>query len=220
MAAHATVVLMLLSATATYDSAMAKAVSLYNEAEWDAALRELDTAQKNATTDAQRVAVAMHQGIVLANVPNPDAARKAWRKALALDPKADLPLAVSPRVRALFQEVQREPRPASDAPKKDLNLTPDDDEPPKFVPRPTVEERHVPIVPIVSLGVGLAAGGIGLGFSLASNSELAAARQAQLPEQAEMLRGRAQTDTTVANVAFAVAGAAALTALVTFILID
>src|SRR5437879_5757679 len=95
--------LLLAGASGSYDTAMAKAVELYNEAEWDAALRELSSAEALAKNDAQRVAVWLHQGVMHANVPNPDAARAAWRRALELDPDATLPLAVSPRVRALFE---------------------------------------------------------------------------------------------------------------------
>src|SRR6267154_2536887 len=113
MSALATALLLLTAgASSSYDAAMAKAVALYNEAEWDAALRELTIAEKLATDDHQRLAVLMHQGIMLANVPDPEAARASWRRGLELDPKAELPLAVSPRVRSLFQEVQRERRAA------------------------------------------------------------------------------------------------------------
>src|SRR5262249_18302894 len=156
-----TALMVLLSASTSFDAAIARAVSLYNEAEWDGALRELSIAEKYASTDAQRLSVLLHEGIMLANVPDPEAARTSWRRGLELDPNAELPLAVSPRVRALFQEVQRSVKQkhlAKDAPKQDeLTPKPTGTSPPELVPPPAAEKSHFPIVPVVSLGAGLAA---------------------------------------------------------------
>jgi hypothetical protein len=221
MAALTTAVLLIASASGSYDAAMAKAVALYNEAEWDAALRELTIAEKFAASEEQKLKVWVHEGIMLANVPDADAAKAAWVRALKVDPKLQLPLAVSPRVKAMVQEAQKLAEAARkaerDAPRQ-VQLTPQDPG-----PRPAYDgQPSFPLVPIISLGVGVVAGGLGLGFALGANSLLAAARNPALqgtPEP-DRLKGQAATYSTIANVAFAVAGAAALTALITFIVID
>lgn len=210
MHALALALLLVAGAGGSYDASMKKAVGLYNEAEWDAALRELTIAEKFATTDAQRLSVWLHEGIMMANVPDADAARAAWKRALELDVKAELPLPVSPRVKALFQEVQKQVKQQlADAPRKQT-LTPR---------RPqALDEQRFPIVPVISLGLGLVSGGIGLAFAVVANST----RDASRAPGADMaaLSARASLYSTIANIAFAVAGAAALTALITFILLD
>jgi hypothetical protein len=213
-AALATAVLML-SAAAPFDAAMAKAVGLYNDAEWDAALRELTIAERLAADDAQRASVWLHQGVMLANVPDAEAAKAAWRRALEVNAGAELPLPVSPRVKALFQEVQKAAQAAkADAPKQQA-LTPDGSR------RVQVEApSHFPIWPVVSLGAALAAGGIGIGFALGANGQLQASRNTTDPGVKEEFRQAAATQSMVANVAFAVAGVAALAALITFIVLD
>jgi hypothetical protein len=215
MGALASALLLSLAAT-PFDAAMGRAVALYNDAEWDAALRELTIAERLATDDGQRVQVWLHQGIMLANVPDAAAAKAAWRRALEVNLEAELPLAVSPRVKTLFQEAkQAAEKAAEDAPKqRDLTPQPGD-------PRPQLESQtSFPIVPVISLGAALAAGGVGLGFALSANAQLAAARDTIDPMLKEELRGRAGTHSMIANIAFVVAGAAALAALITFIVLD
>ncbi len=202
-----------LAAVSPFEAAMGRAVAHYNEAEWDAALKELAIAERQAGTDTERVAVWMHQGVVLANVPDAEAAKAVWRRALEEIPAAPLPLQVSPRVKSLFEEVQREvaTRAPADAPKQAA-----------LAPAPKNElagGSGVPIVPIVSLGVAVAAGGVGLGFAISASSLLNAARVAD-PASRDALRSEASTHSLVGNIAFVVAGAAALTALITFIVLD
>lgn len=215
MPALAAALLIVAGASGSYDAALAKAVALYNEAEWDAALRELTIAEKLASDDGQRVTIWLHQGIMLANVPDADAARAAWRRALELEPQSELPLPVSPRVRALFQEVQKSVR---DAPTKP-SLVPAENR--GGAPQQAVEEpSSFPVIPLIALGAGLAAGGVGLGFALGASSQFSAAQRTTDPAQSEALRARATTQATIGNIAFAVAGAAALIALITFIVLD
>ena len=203
--------LVLLAGTNGYDAAMSKAVALYNEAEWDAALRELSIAEKLAADEGQRVRVWLHEGIMLANVPNAEAAEAAWRRALEIDLKAELPLPVSPRVKALFEKVRS-------TTKEKPKLFPQQ-------PRDTgttglTEGMKFPVVPVIALGGALVAAGVGLGFTLASNSTYAQARLAPTEAERTALSSRAWTQQLIGNIAFAVAGAAALIALITFIVMD
>lgn len=221
MSSLATALLVLAGAT-TFDESMASAVRLYNDAEWDAALKELSVAERWAKTDEQQQAVWLHQGIMLANVPDTARAREVWAKALALDAQAALPLAVSPRVKALFQEVQRAAlarlkSTPKDAPVK-AELVPapvGSDETPRSLQQPPV-----PWVPVISLGAAVLAGGVALGFAISANEVLSAARASGDPQHSSALRSRASTQSLVSNLMFGVAGAAALTALLTFILLD
>ncbi|MBL8954665.1 MAG: hypothetical protein JNK82_28060 [Myxococcaceae bacterium] len=198
-------VAVLLAAITPCEAAVGRAVVHYNDAEWDAALRELAIADRVAQTDAEHVAVWLHQGIVLANVPDAEGAKAAWRSALELQPRALLPLQVSPRVQALFDGLR--PKPA-DAPTA-VALTPKNE--------PAASSR-VPVVPIVSLGLAVVASGVGLGLAVSASSLFSAARVAE-PSARDALRAEAQTRSLAGNIAFAVAGAAAVVALITFIVL-
>lgn len=150
-----------------FDELVQKAKAAYADASFDVALSELLAAEAVATTDRQRVIVWLAQGVVLANVPNLDAASAAWERGLALDPDAALPLPASPKVRAEFEKLQRivkrvrakaEPPPAA---------SPAVPAAPVEARRPgPVEVTHVTL-PAVLTGV-LAVAGIGAGFGLAA----------------------------------------------------
>lgn len=211
MHALAVTVMLAVAAGESFDASMKKAVALYNEAEWDAALRELTLAESLAATDAQRESAWLHQGVVLANVPDAEAARAAWRRALERAPSAELPVPVSPRVKALFVEVQKQVQDTLAAQPRTRVLTPSQSD---------ADEGKFPLVPVVSLGAGLLSGGVGLAFALLSNASLQASGMATTNEEREGLRSRAGLQSTIANIAFAVAGVAALTALITFIVLD
>jgi len=206
-------VAVLLAAVSPFEAAMGRAVAHYNEAEWDAALRELTVAERYATGEAEQVAVWMHQGVMLANVPDAEAAKGKWRRALEAIPKAQLPLQVSPRVKALFEQVQQEvaARPVREAPK-----------PVPLTPAPAQEvagSPGVPLVPIISLAVAVAGAGIGMGLIISASSLLNAAKGAD-PVTAARLRADGSVQSTIAYIAFGLAGAAALTAVITFILME
>jgi hypothetical protein len=199
---------LVLSATGPFDSAMTKAVGFYNEAEWDASLRELSKAERYAADDAQRVQVWLYEGVVLANIPDLDGARVAWDKALAVDADAKLPLKVSPRVQAKFDEAQQL---AQQNRRAQAAVTG-----PPAGAAATAPPRSVPVVSIITLALGVAAGAVGLGFGLGANATVNSARAATFQDDKSQLRDQAQTYAIVANVSYAVAGVFALWALVAF----
>ncbi len=207
------VLLTLVTSASGYDAAMAKSVRLYNEAEWDAALRELSVAEKLAADDAERATVWLHQGVMHANVPNAEAAEAAWRRALELDAKQDLPLPVSPRVKALFEKVRG-------TVKEKPRLVPKEDQRRAEAAALVQEPSRFPVVPVVCLGAALAAGGVGLGFTFAASSTYGASRSAPTEDERLALSQRAWTQSLVGNIAFVTAGVAALAALITFIVLD
>jgi tetratricopeptide (TPR) repeat protein len=205
--------LTLLTSASGYDAALARSVQLYNEAEWDAALRELTVAEKLAADDAERAKVWLHQGVIHANVPNAEAAEAAWRRALELDAKQHLPLPVSPRVKALFEKVRG-------TVKEKPVLVPQEDQRRAEALALMRPPSKFPVVPVVCLGAALAAGGVGLGFAFAASSTYGAARSATSEAERLALSQRAWTQSLVGNIAFVTAGVAALAALITFIVLD
>ncbi|MCP3136946.1 hypothetical protein [Pyxidicoccus xibeiensis] len=79
-------------------------------------------------------------------------------------------------------------------------------------------KRRVPVVSLVLLGAGVAAGGVGTVFGLSSRSQLEDARLAPQERQLEDLHGKAQSSATTANILFGTAGLAAAGAVVTWLL--
>lgn len=79
--------------------------------------------------------------------------------------------------------------------------------------------RRVPVVSLVLLGAGVAAGGVGTVYGLSSRSQLNDARQSQFRDELVEHHGRAQSSATKANILFGTAGVAAAGALVTWLLI-
>jgi hypothetical protein len=203
---------LVLAATGPFDSALTKAVGLYNEAEWDGSLRELTKAERYAADDAQRVQVWLYQGVVLANIPDLDTARVAWDKALAVDPDVKLPLKVSPRVQAKFDEAQK-------VAQQNRKAAPTLSEPPA-VSAEAPAKRAVPVVTVVTLALGVAAGAVGLGFGLATNATVNSARAATFQDDKVRLHDQAQTYAIVADTSYGVAGVFALWALISFFVAD
>jgi len=78
-------------------------------------------------------------------------------------------------------------------------------------------ERRPTWVPFVVGGLAVAAAGTGAAFGLNAKIQESAGRAAPVQLDADRLRTDAQTSATVANVAFAVAGTAAIAAVITFI---
>jgi len=85
--------------------------------------------------------------------------------------------------------------------------------PPELVVAPVAPGRKVPVVGLVFLGLGAAAGGTGAYFGVTSGQQVARARAATYQDDTRARLAEAQSSATIANVLFvsaAVAGAAAL----------
>ncbi|AKF79061.1 hypothetical protein MFUL124B02_00715 [Myxococcus fulvus 124B02] len=81
-----------------------------------------------------------------------------------------------------------------------------------------VAGRRVPLLSMVLLGAGVAAGGAGAVFGLSSRSQVEDARSAQAYADLERHHSRAQGSATTANVLFGTAAAATVGALATWLL--
>ncbi len=222
----ATLALVLSAAPApALEAVLARAAKAYNEAEFDAALKELDAAEPLATSRDEQVKVLLYRGVVLANVPDPEKASAAFSRALALDTEAKLPLAVTAKVQADFDKLKvtarsmRAAMAAADAPKQP-RLTPDApaDQPPRLDSGATATK--VPVVPVVTGSLAVLAVATGAAFGKFSQDSVGQARAAAWAQDKARLRDQAQGQATVANVAFGVAGAAAVTAVVTWLVLD
>ncbi|MFL5322119.1 MAG: hypothetical protein ACJ790_20825 [Myxococcaceae bacterium] len=78
-------------------------------------------------------------------------------------------------------------------------------------------EHHTPVGTFVLGGIALAAAGTGTYFGLQSKSDVTAARGSNFQDDTDRKLRSASDNATIANVAFGVAGAAAIGALVTFL---
>jgi hypothetical protein len=85
---------------------LSSAVQLYESLEYEEALEQVQRAKGLARGIQQDVAVALHEGIILAEMGKAEPARVAFRRGLTLDPEAKLPIQVAPKVARSFEEVR------------------------------------------------------------------------------------------------------------------
>ena len=188
---------------------ISSAVSLYDDLEYERALEQLAKARPLAVTRDDQVALFLLEGIILADLGRPDPAGAAFRAALALDPDARLPMQVSPKVVRDFEGLR-----------EDARKSRVEDPPPDYLPRKELAEKPPSsgprVVPWVLGGVAVAAAGTGGVFGLQSSQAIGAARQADFQDQTVASLQQAEANARVANVLFAVAGAAVVSAVVTW----
>jgi hypothetical protein len=97
------------TASAASNPYLSAAVRLYDDIEYESALEQLKKAETwSGNGPAEDVTIQLYKGLVLAELGNSDAAASAFKAALALDPKADVPAKVSPKVRSLFVAARAE----------------------------------------------------------------------------------------------------------------
>lgn len=86
------------------------AARLYEDLEYEKALEQLKRAKAlNLDTDDSAL-VAIYQGLVLADLGKQQQAVEAFSEGLSLNPDAQLPIKVSPKVVRLFEEVREDTR--------------------------------------------------------------------------------------------------------------
>ncbi|HLK99637.1 MAG TPA: tetratricopeptide repeat protein [Myxococcaceae bacterium] len=90
-----------------FDRYLNSAVQLYESGENEDALEQLQRARKLAQGIQQDVAVALHEGLILADMGKTEQSRAAFRRGLTLDPEAQLPIKVGPKVEQSFEEVRK-----------------------------------------------------------------------------------------------------------------
>jgi hypothetical protein len=86
------------------------AARLYKSLEYERALDQVQRAKKLANTLDQDVAVALHEGIILADMGKRDESLVAFKTALLLEPEAKLPFKVSPKMERDVEEIRTQVR--------------------------------------------------------------------------------------------------------------
>src|SRR5437016_5135041 len=82
------------------------AATMIENLEYEKAQKQLDRAKgksQGAEDDAQ---IAFYQGVLYSEWGKTDQALTAFKTGLSMDPDANLPLAVSPKVRKVFEEAR------------------------------------------------------------------------------------------------------------------
>ena len=205
--------------------------------------RALDLAKKARRLEQQSVeteaSLALWEGLLLAHLGKKEEATGALEEAFLLEPDGEVPARLSPKIRdrvesiraRVKQELASRPRPKTAAPApRPVVATADT---PRTVARPgsssaaapawtpgaelAQQPSGTPVVPLVLGGVAVAAGATGAWFGIQSSESVAAAKGATYQDEASTLLDTASSQALAANVGFAVAGTAALVALVTLL---
>ncbi len=82
------------------------AIALYENLEYEKALKQLQKAKAKAASSDDELNVALLQGAVLADMGKEDAALKSFKEGFSLDLKAKLPVEVSPKIAALAEKAR------------------------------------------------------------------------------------------------------------------
>jgi hypothetical protein len=221
-----------------FQTHMAAAVRLYEQLEYERALEELASAEGLAQEATQVGEVAISRGLIFADRGYRKESLAAFRSGLILKPAAKLPGSVSPKVAQDFESVrealrraqaQRAVPPAPVAPDvKDRPVLPEKEpalvppppslaQPPAFQPGPSPERpARRWLLPATLAGTSVVAGAVGGYFGLQSRDQVQGAREALLQSERVSALESARGSARAANVLFAVAGAAAAGALITF----
>lgn len=198
-----------------------RGIKLLGEMNDQKALTAFGQALSHAKDNPQEQAtIQVYMGIAHYNLLKQDEAKQAFRKALTLDPEVALPSMVSPKIRALFEEVRAKVKAEA---KPAVTPKPEDKPKPAGTPKPRpVQKKKDPRAvyrysAFALAGLALAAGGTGLGMGLWARSLEDEAADLSLPyAEADKKHNQASTRALLANVMFGVAGAAAVTSAVLF----
>ena len=143
---------------------------LYQQLEYEQALEQLKRAHAASSGVDDDVQILLWEGILFREMAREDEARNAFNTALALQPDAQLPVRVSPKMAEQF-EAHRV------VVKKQLarSETPSNPGPAAVVVPPSVSPKPVRVLPVTLLGVGAAGALVGavlVGMSLTWNSAI------------------------------------------------
>jgi tetratricopeptide (TPR) repeat protein len=232
-----------------FQARMQTAAWLYEELEYEQALKALSQARTLAKTGDERTRVALFEGIVLADLGQRPQSLTAFREALSLNLEARLPVKVSPKVERDFEAVRAEirteriaqarakaplqPLPSPRAPASAADrpvLTPEQESERIAIPAPIApgvdlsvtstngqRARRIRSLPVVLLGAGVVAGGVGSYFGLRSQGNIQDAREANLVNDQAAHLDEARGQALAANILFGVAVTAAAGAVITWL---
>jgi hypothetical protein len=199
------------------------ATALYENLEYEKALGQLGRAKAKSTGAEDDTAIALFEGILLAEQGKQEAALTAFKTGLSLNRSAKLPLEVSPKVEEIFRRARENvdkllgPVVVEEPPKP----------PPVEVVPPKVEPAPAPVVDVKqneppgyrkvawipgAVGLGLAGAGTYLLFQAQKNHD-ALVNGTVPPEDAESVREEGKRQQLLGGIALGV-GAAGIVATV------
>ena len=79
------------------------AVTLYENLEYEKALKQIQRAKTKSTGASDDARIALYEGIVFADMGKEEKALNAFKTGLSMEPEAKLPLEVSPKVEKVFK---------------------------------------------------------------------------------------------------------------------
>ncbi len=82
------------------------AVTLYENLEYEKAIKQIQRAKTKSTGAADDARIALYEGIVFADMGKEDKALSAFKTGLSMEPEAKLPLEVSPKVEKVFNKAR------------------------------------------------------------------------------------------------------------------
>ncbi|MBK7862329.1 MAG: hypothetical protein IPJ65_27720 [Archangiaceae bacterium] len=214
---------------------LAQAKELYEQLDFEKCMQRIKQASQWKGSNVRELRdVELYGALCSLNLGQRAEAAERFKLALRIDEDLELPEFASPKAVKLFLYVKRKLRqPAEPPPLPDEDLPPDTppalekgaraEAKPKAEPEKPVEvtsnsvlARHTPSI---TLGVGtLVIGGLGVGLGVNARSLEAQAKASKFESDYLAMRSQAQGNAIAANIAFGVAAALALAALVMLLL--
>lgn len=213
----AAVMLLGSSAWAAPNPHLVKGKKLLNDMEDAKALESFKQAlEEPGLPVKEKAEIYVHMGVARFNLLKKDEAKKDFRQALETFPDIELPAMTSPKIKAIFKEVQA---------KYKADTTPVVKPKPKPKPKPIKVPKPKPSDGRAALrwsawgclGVAVAAAGTGVAMAMLASDYEEKANDLGIPfSAAEEYHMKAENRALVANIMFATAGAAAVTSAVLF----
>ncbi len=213
-------------------AALKKAIRFVARLEDDRAKTLLDELLRHAPPAAIAVRCHVYLGIIALNKLNASEARAEFKKAITIDPTAELPVTASPKARLVYGEAQKQLADASQlptapegeqaapstAPPSEPTQASSDAAPPapaEVSAQPALKPaNHVPAYVVGGVGVAALAGGIIFGVEAnTTNSQAQASTSAAGLEAKGVQVG---TDGLIADICYGVSLAAGVTAVALF----
>ena len=220
------------------------AITLYENLEYEKALKQLKNAKAKASGPDDEAKIALLEGVVLADMGRDEKALTAFKTAFSVDLEAKLPVEVSPKVQAVAEKARANVRkmlaPQIEAAKAEEKRLAEekkraDEEAARLAEqkRLDAEERAKnqppPAMVVAKSGpsarslswipgvVGLASAGAATGLLLSANGKHSALINGTAPpEQAAAYRDNGKTEATLGYVFAGVGGAGIITAVIMF----
>ena len=202
---------------------LARGIRLLDQAKDERALAVLEKAlgwRENGRDELARI--HFYLGVTRFNLAQPERARAHFEMALEIDPGLRIPADLSPKILRLVEKVRtaRAKRPPPSQPPSRAA-----DPLPRAVPPPSPATGDRPAARSrtswpawVTLGIALAAGGVGVGLGAAARRDANEANDLGMPhDEAQAMHDRAGRFALTANILYGTAAAAAVAAGVLFL---